>query len=61
MIESKRRIFVSELVGFLNIHPDNVQSADSQDTKDDAFSQMGFLGLDFYCVFSDKYSVSCGV
>ena len=42
-------------LGFLGIHPDNVQSADSQATQAGAFPQIGFLGWDFHCDFSDKY------
>ena len=34
-------------IGFLNIQPDNVQTADSQAIQASSFSQMGFLGWDF--------------
>ena len=44
-------------MGFLNIHPDNVQSAESQATQVGAFYQMGFLGWEFHCVFPDKCSL----
>ena len=33
-------------MGFLNTHPDNVQSADFQAKQESAFSQMGFLVWD---------------
>ena len=41
---------------FLNIHPDNVQSADFQATHAGAFSQMGLSQWDFHYDFPDKYS-----
>ena len=41
-------------MGFLNIHPDNVQSDESQATQAGAFYQMGFLGWEFHCVFPDN-------
>ena len=44
-------------MGFLNIHPDNVQSAESQATQAGAFYQMGFLGWEFHSVFPDKCSI----
>ena len=45
------------LKSFLNSHTDSVPSADSHATQAGPFSQMGFLGWDFHCVFPDKCSM----
>ena len=41
---------------FLIIHPDNLQSADSQVTNAGPFSKVCFLGWDFHSVFPDECS-----
>ena len=53
----KTQVYWFKRVHFLkwaNIHPDIVQSADTQATLAGAFSQMGFLRRDFHCVFTDR-------
>ena len=43
-------------MSFLNIHPNNLQSANFQAKQAGAFSQMGFLEWDFHFDFPETYS-----